>query len=107
MKHRKVTKKIAKQAIEDMNFFYGIEITEIQFLYLMLNNKELQDDWSEVGDIDTAFREELVQAITRDCNIKSNEGYWPTGRTTKKNKIAFGVEFREKAIKMEYGLVDL
>ncbi|GAJ18162.1 unnamed protein product, partial [marine sediment metagenome] len=44
------------------------------------------------------------QAITEDCKIKSNEGYWPAGMTSKKNKIAFNKEFKEKAPKKGYKL---
>ena len=99
---RKVTKKMVKEVLKEAVDFLGIGLTETQFLLLLLNDEKLRKDWDEVGDVDTAFREELVQAITKDCKIESNEGHWPTGRTTKKNKIAFNKEFKEKAVKKGY-----
>ncbi len=98
---RKVTKKMIRESILTM-FNMGIEITEPQILFLLLNNKSLRDDWDAVGDVDTAFKDALLDAIAKDCKVKSCDGCWPTGLTHKETKKQFEIEFKEKAHKKGY-----
>lgn len=103
VKMRKITKKLIKEVLDDVES-RNIKFSEGKFLLLMLNNKELRDDWDEVGDYDTVFRERLFQAIAEDCSIKANEGRWPRYCDSRKVLKEFEKEFREKAPKKGYEL---
>ena len=98
---RKITKKMVSQSITEV-FRLGIEITQTQFLFLMVNNESLRQDWNEVGDIDTAFRDQMCHAIAKELNIKCTKGCWPTGLTSNVAKKQFEIEFKEKAKKKGY-----
>ena len=100
---RAITKKLIKQVMDDMPS-RGIIFSEKKFLSLMENSKELMDDWNEVGDYDTVFRELFVQAIADDCGIKANNGFWPRYTDTAKVTTAFCQELKEKAPAKGYEL---
>jgi hypothetical protein len=100
---RAITKKLIKQVMDDMPS-RGIIFSEKKFLSLMENSKELMDDWNEVGDYDTVFRELFVQAIVDDCEIKANNGFWPTHSDNSKVTNAFCQELKEKAPAKGYEL---
>ena len=101
MRWKKITKKVIKEALEWADNI-GIELTESQFLLLMLNNRELKEDWEEVGDIDTCFRERMLDAISDDCGVVCNGGNWPTYSQKSKISKEFEKEFKEKAKKKGY-----
>ena len=98
---RKITKKMIKESITDMKNI-GIELTEIQFLSLMVYDNGLRKDWDEIGDVDTVFRGKILDAIAKDCKMKSCNGFWPTLSVHYITKDSFEIEFKKKAPKRGY-----
>jgi len=98
---RKITKKMIQESLTIISDF-GIKITEIQFLSLMIYNENLRDDWSKTGSVDVVFREKILDAIAKDCRIKNCNGFWPTGMVHKTTRKDFEIEFKEKAPKRGY-----
>ena len=96
-KNRKVTKKMVKEIINQIDDFYGIKLTESQVLYLLINNFALTDAWDVAGEVDTIFREKFLSFIIWHCGIKDRD--WPTGRSSPKYSREFYEEFVIKAAK--------
>ena len=95
MKNRKVTKKMVKEVIEQIDDFYGISLTEAQVLYLLINYSALKDAWDIGGEVDTIFREKFLSCIVWDCGIKDRD--WPIGASGPKYSRIFREEFAIKA----------
>ena len=100
---RAITQKLIKQVMDDMPS-RGIKFSKRKFLALMKKSTELMNDWNDVGDYDTVFRELFIQAIVDDCGIKANNGFWPRYSDNAKVTTAFCQELKEKAPKHGYEL---
>ncbi len=98
---RKVTKKIVSESIMRL-YDYGFDLSESQFLFLMLNSEELRGNWGKLGDVDAAFVVAILNAITKDCNVRSYSGFWPRGIISKMKKQHYFEELKNNAIKNGY-----
>ncbi len=101
IKERRITEKMVKETIEDIKFFYGIILTELQVCYILLNYKRVRSDWNKIGDVDTVYREEFINALSIECGIKRG---WPTANESDLVKKRFETRFKKGAAEKGYQL---
>ena len=78
--------------------------TEKQIRHLLDTDTELRSDWDAVGDVDTTFRETLLDAIVRDVGCEL--GRWPTYADSQSVLKQFEKEFLPKAHAKGYDFPD-
>ena len=97
--NKTISNKIVKEIIEDISYFLDFTLTKEQVISLLENDKELKKETLSSDIVDTAFREEILDAICRDVKCSK---MWPKGLDGKRYLTAFEKEFVPKAVEKGY-----